>query len=187
MQKYRVACPHCDANLLVTEDLLGQPGNCPACHAEFLLPDEESFTVTAPPPASPAPINEPKALESVPPPPASVPGVPPSLPFPQPSPRREAPAKKVRIEGRPTLRMLSGLLKVMAAIQVIAGCLILVILLFTALKTPLTPQVAVITVGLALLIGGAAIPMLAFSELLLVFISQEEMLRHLVNEHRSRE
>jgi hypothetical protein len=42
-----------------------------------------------------------------------------------------------------------------------------------------------IVAGLAM--GLSAIPTLALSELILVFISQDEMLRHIVNQLRSRD
>lgn len=188
MQKYRVTCPHCEACLLVTEDLLGQPGTCPGCHADFMLPSEESFTDI------PAAMHATQEMQSQSPADDSPP--PASPPFPpignSPHAAHETSVhhrrqKPVRIEGRPALRIISTLLKALAILQVLFGCLMLIVLVFMATTNPLPPLTVLSTVGIALLVGAGAIPTLAFSELILVFISQEEMLRHLVNHFRSQQ
>jgi len=194
MQKYRVICPHCEVSLLVTGDLLGQSGTCPGCQADFLLPSEESFSITAadtvPSEAQPTttqPTTSPVIpRERIPVPPNDPPSsIDPlrsltSGPAPQTSPQ-----KPVRMESRPALRMLAGLMKVLAGVQVLAGCVILIILLVRAIQVPPPPpEQVLLTIGVAIAVGTSAIPMLAFAELIGVFLSQEEMLRHLVNHHR---
>jgi len=190
MQKYRVICPHCEVSLLVTEDLLGQSGTCPGCQADFLLPSEESFSVTAAeiavPPEIPSQTPPVVPRERIPVPPNDPPSSTDPLrsltsgPAPQTSPQ-----KPVRMEHRPALRMLSGVMKVLAGVQVLAGCLILILLLVRAIQTPPPPpEQVLLTIGVAIAVGTSAIPMLAFAELIGVFLSQEEMLRHLVNHHR---
>lgn len=91
------------------------------------------------------------------------------------------------MEGRPALRLLSGLMKILAGIQVGVGCLLLIVLVVLATRSPLPSELVLAIVGLALGIGMGAVPMLAFSELILVFMAQEEMLRHLVNHQREKE
>jgi len=90
------------------------------------------------------------------------------------------------MEGRPALRLLSVLLKVLAGLQVVLGCLLLIGMVILAVRNPIRPELVLTMVGTALSIGVGAIPMLAFSELILVFIAQEEMLRHLVNHQREK-
>jgi len=190
LQKFRVICPYCEASLLVTEDLLGQPGQCPGCQQDFLLPDLESF-ITVENSLEP----EPERIAPVPAPVASAPiGTPPPLSLSSPvsasdrnSNRRSNTLKPVRMENRPALRLLSFMMKIMAGFQVVAGCGVLVTLVVLSSRSPLPAIQVLIAVGIALGIGLSAIPTLAFSELILVFIAQEEMLRHLVNHERTRQ
>ena len=78
-------------------------------------------------------------------------------------------------------------MKIMAGFQIVAGCLVLIVLVVLSARSPMPAVQVLIAVGVALCIGVSAIPALAFSELILVFIAQEEMLRHLVNHERTRQ
>jgi hypothetical protein len=199
MQKHRVACPYCEAHLLVTEDLLGQPGECPACHKEFLLPSIDAFLVFAlPKESAEVPSTPHTATTSTPVNPSSqpVPETPPFSPplsFTEPPPlttkdaetRRQL--KPVKIVSRPAVGVLSTLLKTVAGLQIITGCALLLAVVFLSLQSPISPVTVLMIVGTAICIGVSAIPMLAFSEVLHIWQSQEEMLRHIVNHLREKE
>lgn len=199
MQKYRVACPYCESHLLVTEDLLGQPGECPACRKEFLLPSVDAFLVVALPrdpvpssPATPAGSSVPDELFG-----GSTDGL---LPFPPPppfadptqpsttdgaAPRRRP--KPVKIISRRALGVLSTLLKVVAALLVLTGCVLLLTIVLLSVGSPVPPLMVIAFVGGAICIGAAAVPVLAFAELLHIWMAQEEMLRHIVNHLREKD
>jgi|GEM_PF-6272123 len=184
LQKYRVFCPHCAASLLVTEDLLGTTGNCPGCQHDFLLPDQSSFEPEPDPsePVSFGPLPSPTmAVATAPPPPLGEP----LYHVPEPKVRRKA--KPVRIEPRPELKLFVGLMKIVALIQCLAAFVWLVGTLITALRSHPGPEAVLMAIGGALLLGISAIPTFAFAELIRVFISQDEILRHILNELRARD
>ncbi|WP_437185801.1 hypothetical protein SH668x_002919 [Planctomicrobium sp. SH668] len=199
LQKFRVTCPHCQVNLLVTEDLLGQPGSCPGCHLDFQLPPLQAFlqnvAEAAIPNEEPAattreePSKTREELSNVSAPP-HLPLVPPVSTFVdetrQAGSETQLPTGTVKILQRPSLRYLAILLKCIGAFQVLVAFIILVVLLVNAISNPAEPSTVFSTVGLALTLAASSIFTLAFSELIPVFCSQETMLRHLLNEMRSR-
>jgi hypothetical protein len=183
LQKYRVFCPHCAASLLVTEDLLGTTGNCPGCQHDFLLPDQASFD-SEPAPAESAPAA---ATLKTPPPVTAGLALSEQLLAPPSDSKDRRKAKPVRIEPRPELKLFIGLMKIVALIQCLAAFVWLAGTLITALRSHPGPEAVLMSIGGALLLGISAIPTYAFAELIRVFISQDEMLRHILNELRSRE
>jgi len=209
MQKFRVICPHCSATLLVTEDLLGQAGNCPGCQQAFLLPtrdyfDEAAGPANAPPPRPQSPVPTPPAptRSSTPTPTPAVP--PPPLTFdlpllsPAPVESRKGPAttsstpaeprNPVKIENRALLRLFSNWLKYMAVLQIVVAFIALIGMLFvTASYASGANAIPVILTGVVTAIYAlfGALASFALAELLLVFMAQEELLRHILNELRA--
>ncbi|SFH82391.1 hypothetical protein [Planctomicrobium piriforme] len=193
LQKYRVFCPHCAASLLVTEDLMGIEATCPGCSQVFMLPTAEELDDNDP---VPVPAVTPPLAESAPavePPPIPAQSIP--APFLKDAAKDPADSGKaarrkhspVKIQPRPELKLFSVLLKFIAIVQVCIGFGVLVMTLVMALSTHPGTAAVLTSVGTGLLIGISAIPTFAFAELILVFTAQEEMLRHILNELRSRD
>ncbi len=186
LQKYRVFCPHCAASLLVTEDLLGTPGNCPGCRKDFQLPSLEEFSeeITAPPaPEQSAPTPLPPPLPQKPPAEfadsqSAVEDV-------------EVPAEPL-IPSPPVgrkwlrLRFLASIMKLASLLQIMAACGLLLVTIGMAVTNHPGPMPVLMSVGLALLLGLTSVPSFALSELLLAFAVREELLRQVVDELQQR-
>jgi hypothetical protein len=188
MQKHRVFCPHCAVSLLVTEDLFGTVADCPGCHQAFQLPARASGSAR-PLETPPAELHysSPDPIAPAPRPAQPDHGIPSLFSLQEPAHRNRSGGKELRIESRPALRLAATLLKVLAGIQVAGGCLILVAMLVISLRKHPGTESILLAIVAGLAVGLGAIPTLAFSELILVVNSQDEMLRHIVNQLRSRE
>lgn len=91
------------------------------------------------------------------------------------------------MEQRRTLRGIASLFRVLAFLLMLGAGLLLVAVLAQALRGNANGQVILGSILAAVGTVLSAVGLVAFSELILVFVSQEEMLRHIVNELRHRE
>jgi hypothetical protein len=202
LQKYRVFCPHCSASLLVTEDLMGTAGNCPGCKKAFQLPSIEELLEaeagTQAPHERPAPSDFGTPMESPIHDAAEAPNVQPDVaPFSSGQKNLDRPSetpvrtqtrqfKPVKIEKRTELRIFSSLLKIVAGLQVLACIAMLLTVLTSSMQVhPGTPAMLV-SIFYCVVVGLGAVPTYAFAELILVFVAQEELLRHILNDARQR-